>query len=240
MDSPLKIAICEDCKTDAQRLVTCICQSGLLAQWDLYESGEALVSGFLPGKYGLIFMDIYLNGIAGVEAAKAVRERDAGVVIAFTTSSEEHTLESYRLGALKYLVKPVSAGDVAEAMRLAEMILRERKTVSLLTGGRRAELPLETILYFEVQDHTVLAHTVSGVLRASQAERLSSLEARLPCPPFLRCHHSYLVNLRHVDRVESDFIMVNGGRARIRQKDFKKLTAYTKVGCLMNWGGRGK
>ncbi len=232
MGTPLRIAICEDFNADAQRLVTFICQSGISAQWDLYESAEALVSEYLPGKYGLIFMDIYLNGIGGVEAAKAIRERDAGVVITFTTSSEEHTRESYRLGALKYLVKPVSAGDVAEAMRLAEMILRERTMVSLLSGGRRVDLPLETILYFEVQDHSVLAHTVSGVLRASQAERLSSLEARLPCPPFLRCHHSYLVNLKHVDKVENDFIMVNGGRVHIRQKDLKKLTRYYKEWLL--------
>lgn len=224
MNTPLRIAICEDCADDAHRLIDCISQSVIPAAWDRFESGEALLAAFHPGKYDLMLLDIYMGGMEGVEVARLIRQQDEGVVLAFTTTSEEHTLESYRLGALKYLVKPVEAREVAEAMRLADMARRQRHTLFLLSGGRQIELPLDTILYLEAQNHTVLVHTFSGVLRASQSERLAEIELRLPCPPFLRCHYSYIVNLRYVQSVDQDFIMRNGDRVYIRQKELKKHT----------------
>lgn len=236
MNAPLKIAICEDSADDAQLLINCIRLIGMPAAWDLYESGEALLSAFLPGKYDLIFLDIYMGGMAGVEAARSVRNRDGNVVLAFTTSSDEHTRESYRLGALKYIIKPVAEKDVAEAMRLADMARRERKYISLLTGGRHVEIPLDTILYFEVQDHAVLIHTSTGTLKASQAERLAAIELLLPCPPFLRCHHSYIVNLNYVQSVEQDFVLSSGDRVHIRQRDLKKHTDAYKSWLLDKLG----
>ncbi|MCC8027911.1 MAG: LytTR family DNA-binding domain-containing protein [Clostridium sp.] len=224
MNTPLKIAICEDCSEDTQRLIDCILRSGIPAAWDQFESGEALLAAFHPGKYDLMLLDIYMNGMEGVELAGIIRSQDESVVLAFTTSSEEHTLESYRLGALKYLVKPVEARAVGESMLLADMARRHRHNLSLMSGGRWIELPLDTILYLEAQNHTVLVHTFSGILRASQSERLAEIELRLPCPPFLRCHYSYIVNLRYVQSADQDFVMRNGDRVYIRQKELKKHT----------------
>ena len=80
----------------------------------------ALLADFAPGKYDLIFLDIYMNDVQqGVNAAASIRELDALVTLAFTTVSQAHALESYRLKVFAYLEKPVQARDVREVLEHA-------------------------------------------------------------------------------------------------------------------------
>lgn len=197
MENPLKIAICEDTDADARRLQLYAEQSGLPLLCERFESDEAFLHSFHAGRYDLVFMDIYMNNaVQGIKAAEAIRETDELVMLAFTTSSLDHTLESYRLKALMYLEKPVKAEDVKETLELA---LMKRKSLSLLTltaaGGQRKDIPLDSILYFEQKNHVVEVHTASGVFVTSQSARMDEIEERLPRPPFLRCHRSFMVNL---------------------------------------------
>lgn len=226
MENPLRIAICEDVDADAALLRDCIDRSGIPAEWERFESGEALLRGFHAGQYDLVFMDIYMSGMRGVEAAEAIRGMDRHVVLAFTTTSPDHALESYRLGALKYLEKPVSPQGVRETLELVLMKQKARAKITLLIGGRQTGIPLDTILYFEQQNHVVEVHTTGGVLQTSQTVRMDGIEAALPSPPFVRSHHSFIVNLRYVQSVDSDFsdfIMSSGKRARIRRGCLKKM-----------------
>lgn len=236
MAQALQIAICEDVKDDAQRLLACICAASPASRCDVFERGEDLLRAFAPCRYDLIFLDIYLDALSGVETAQAIRRQDEGVVLAFTTGSEEHTREGYRLRALKYILKPVDPGEVADALALAEMKRRARGTFTFLTGGRRMDLPHDTILFFELRDRTVYVHTTAETLRASQTERMDAIEARVPCPPFLRSHHSFLVNLRHVQGVDRDFIMRGGARAYIRRSDVRKCADAYKAWLLYELG----
>jgi DNA-binding LytR/AlgR family response regulator len=108
----------------------------------------------------------------------------------------------------------------------------KRKSRPALTltaaGGESVEVFLDAIMYFEQKNHIVELHTAEGVLRTSQSARLGELEARLPSPPFVRCHRSYLVNLDYVqsaDREQNAFFLMNGDRADIRQGGFGKCKA---------------
>ena len=73
---------------------------------DLYSSGEEFLSGFKKGKYDLIFFDIYMEGINGIEAAAEVRKEDKSVRLIFVTTSNDFAAESYSLRADYYLLKP--------------------------------------------------------------------------------------------------------------------------------------
>ena len=235
MDMPLKIAVCEDTLADSDLLLHHIAESGIAAEREVFTSGEALLSSFLPGKYDLIFLDIYMGGIRGVEVAAEIRKADRTVTLIFTTTSTEHTLESYRLKAASYLEKPVRQADVQETLELA---LSKRNTaayISLLIEGTNQKLPLESILFFEQQNHAVMVHRQTGILRTSQTVKLNHIEPQLPdC--FFRCHHSYIVNLhaiRAVDKELKVFIMEDGSRVHIRHQSLSKaVKAYEH--CLFN------
>lgn len=229
MKPPLRIVICEDSCEDADRLKSLIMESGIPVSIELFASGEDLLQTFKPGRYDLAFIDIYMNGLSGIKAVELIRKNDTNVVIAFATSSLDHTLDSYRLGALKYLEKPIKAEDVKEALELAEMKVRSRASISLLISGEHTDVPLDSLLYFEVKNREVWAFTSSGILKISQTVKLDDIESILPSPPFIRCHHSFFVNLCYVDSMENgDFRMANGDRVYVRRGDAVKYASVFK------------
>lgn len=226
----LQIAVCEDDLSDAALLESHIKKSGVPARRHGFGSCEELLSDFTAGKYDLIFMDVYMKNTQGVhaalgiEAAAKIRTADKNVMIAFTTSSPDHTREGYQLKAFRYLEKPLVIDDVKETLELALTQRKNRPFITITTtGGGHEDIPLDSIIYFEQQNYVIEVYTTSGVLRTSKSARMDNLESRLPSPPFLRCHRSYLVNLEYVLRADKElnaFIMKNGGRADIGRGKF--------------------
>ncbi|MEA5060439.1 Transcriptional regulatory protein YpdB [bioreactor metagenome] len=224
MKEELHIGVCEDEGAAAQHLLSCIEESGIPAHCVAFTSSEELLAEFRQGLYDILFIDIYLTGMTGVEAAAKIREVDEDTMMAFTTSSTDHTLESYRLGALKYLEKPVKAKDVRETLELALLKRKTRRYLSLLIGGGLKDIPVNTILYFEQRDHAVMVHTTAGVYRTSQRVKLSDIEEKVPFASFLRCHRSYIVNLHYVMELNKElrvFSMKNGDKVYIRRQSLK-------------------
>lgn len=233
MNTPLKIAICEDTPADADYLLSHLEEIGIAVEVEAFSSGEALLLAFLPGKYDLIFLDIYMSGIRGVDAATEIRKTDRTVTLAFTTTSKEHALESYRLKAASYLEKPVRREDVREVLELVRTKRDSAAYITLLIEGINRKLPVESILFFEQQNHAVFLHTQGETLRTSQTVKLKDIEPLLPdC--FIRCHHSFIVNLRAVRGVDKElkvFTMQDGSRVYIRHQTLKKaVQAYES--CL--------
>jgi DNA-binding LytR/AlgR family response regulator len=230
----LHIAICEDDAGDAHHLRSMIAQSRVKAKVELFRSAEEMLAAWKPGKYHVAFLDIYLqDGIpGGLRAAGIMRKADRGLVIVFTTNSTEHALESYALGAPKYLLKPARAAEVAEALELAQLYTSQRQHMKLPIGGGFISIPLDAICFFEKRKHDIIVHTVSEELVPSRTETLDSLYEKLPTPPFLRCHRSFIVNFEHVARVGCDFIMDDGKVAYIRQNDRDKHVLAYNQWCL--------
>lgn len=242
MDTPLKIAICEDTPADTDLLLSHLREIGIVTEIEAFSSGEALLSAFLPGKYDLIFLDIYMVGIKGVDVAAQIRKSDRTVTLVFITTSKEHALESYRLKAASYLEKPVKLEDVREVLELVLVKRDSAAYITLLIEGENRKIPLEGILFFENQNHAVMIHTQSGVFRTSQTVKLNYIESMLP-DSFFRCHHSFIVNLQAIGSVDKElkvFTMQDGSRVHIRYQSLNKaVQAYES--CLfqsVRGGGR--
>ncbi|MCL2030050.1 MAG: LytTR family DNA-binding domain-containing protein [Oscillospiraceae bacterium] len=228
MALPLKIAICEDIPQDAAQLKEWIGASGVPAEVSLFESGEAFLAARPSRRFHLVFMDIYLNGMSGVETARALRETDKRCQIVFITTSAAHALESYGVDAMQYLVKPGGIGpEVIAALlgrveRLREKIAAE--VCPVVSGGRRRDIPLGDILFAEVYDKQCHIHVLGEAGRETVVAlmRLDELAALLPPPRFLRCHRSNIVNLEHVVRIRDDFILSTGDLVYVRRGDRTK------------------
>ena len=117
------IAVCEDDPVDRARLCAMIGQGCVPASVEEFDSGEAFLSAWQPERYDLIFMDIFLAGMDGVEAVRRVREQDGDIPVAFTTASKDFALESYRLDVKRYIEK----GDPAAQEQVNEMLALERE-----------------------------------------------------------------------------------------------------------------
>ncbi|MCL2632401.1 MAG: LytTR family DNA-binding domain-containing protein [Coriobacteriia bacterium] len=219
----LRIAIAEDTLSDIEILIGLIDKCQQEHQLSTFQSGEAMLADFESGLYDLIFLDIFMYELNGIQTAERIRETDTQVVIVFTTTSEDFTRESYRLNAYKYLVKPLVLEDVQDALDLA-VLKRDKEqgaTLAIVYENVPVVIPLTDILFIESANRRSLVHTDDETYTTTMT--IDALERLLPSPRFTRSHRSYLVNFDRVDEVDSDFIMDNGTVAYITVKNHRKM-----------------
>ena len=217
----MNIAICDDRFEERAHLRTLLVEylkaGGLEAAIDVFANGEALLDAFAPGKYQIVFQDIYLgqNGISGIKAAEMIRELDSEVSIIFTTVSVEHGPTSYEVKADYYIVKPVDKERLEKALdRCRAQFDRYAKTIEISVNWQVIKIRLRDIYYAEVVRNNVILHTSSGASIARMA--FEELINKLDGSSLIRCHRSYVVNLIHVtDMRDSSFILKDGSRIMI-------------------------
>ena len=108
----MRIAIVDDLKTERallkERLSQQLALRGVEADILGFESGEAFLAAEKERRFSAAFLDIYMEGLSGMDAAKELRKTDTDCLLIFTTTSTDHALEGFQVRALHYLVKPFS------------------------------------------------------------------------------------------------------------------------------------
>lgn len=201
---PLRLAICDDLPEEREALLALLEQAPIATVCAQFASSEELLEAFRPGGFDLLLMDIYMNGMTGVEAVRKIREMDETIPIAFTTTSTEHTLESYRLSVLKYLEKPVRQKDINDLLRLVKL---QRDSIPRLTvqqNGTVQKLPFSGLLYLEQKGHHVMISRKDGSI-VQLYGKLSDLLPQLEEQPFFCPHKSYCVNLAFVRGINEEY-----------------------------------
>lgn len=229
----IRIGVVEDDPAQCQRVLDYLnryqSESGENFVVSVFDDGARLVERYQP-VYDILLMDIQMKELDGIDAARAIRERDGDVVIVFITSAPQYAINGYEVGALSYLLKPVPWFAFQQELKRSIAQVRRRADDAMLVeaGGSSMRLSLADVLYFESIRHTIIIHTLSGKLSITSS--LKKMEEQLAERPFFRSNSCYLVNLDHVSGVEDqDCVMSNGERLRIsrpRKKDF--MTALTE------------
>lgn len=150
----MRVAIIDDMPQDRHRL------SAEVSRWarqqslplavppDLFESGEEFLGNFSSGKYDVVFLDIYMGGINGMDTARKIRETDAACRLVFTTTSSEFAVDSYEVDSSWYLVKPYSYEKLSQALDRCSLSWQEQNEFLLISGRSGEEkLPLHQIAW---------------------------------------------------------------------------------------------
>lgn len=174
-----------------------------------FASGEDLLRGYDNG-CDILLLDVEMPGMDGMETARTLRERDAGVVIVFITNIARYAVEGYEVEALDFILKPVSYFAFSVKMDRAVRRARQqaRHTVCLQLADGMQMLDTQDIHYLETQSRMLYYHTAKGVFKLRGS--LSAAEKELAPWHFARCNQCYLVNLRYVSSVEQDKVQVAG------------------------------
>ena len=196
-----------------------------------FEDGAALIGDYKP-VYDIILMDIQMEHVDGMTAARAVREVDQEAILVFITSAPQFAINGYQVGALSYLLKPLPwfAFSQELARCLEALAKRQGASVLLQSGAATHRVPVADIVYVESIKHRLTVHTTDGAA-ISIVSTLKAMEARLEGMDFFRSNSCYLVSLRHVRGVaDQECLMTNGDRLRVsrpRKKAFMSaLAAY--------------
>lgn len=224
----IRIAIVEDSDRDA----------AVLAEYVNRALGEAGETGeitrfsnpvnFLEnyrGSFEIVFMDIELPDINGMDTAKRLREVDSNVILIFVTNMAQFAVGGYAVDAMDFMVKPVSYDNlrlkIARALKRIDSRKAEKLIINGKTGAKVVVIP--QIRYVEVMNHKLTIYLTDGEVTASGS--LNKLESKLAGFPFSRCNNCYLVNLNYVTQVD-DFTVYLGKDAlalsRSRKKAFLK------------------
>ena len=118
----MRIAIADDNIQDTEKLTEEL--TAALSEFgyeneriECFESGEALLKKFEAGRYEIIFLDIFLGGINGIDTAKEIRRKDKDVRLVFQTTSNDFAAQSYQLNADYYLLKPCTSENVRNMLQ---------------------------------------------------------------------------------------------------------------------------
>ena len=222
----IRIAIVEDAAFDRQVLRDCLREYGQETGTELqiteFTDGSAFLEQY-PEDLDLIFMDIMMDGTDGLTIARKLRRRDDKVLLVFVTSMVQYAVQGYSVDAMDFIVKPVTYTGLKLCMDRVVRRLNETAPVRLCFSNREGTHSVDAaeICYIESLEHKIVVHTVQEEIPSDMS--LASAEKMVKALPFFRCHVSYLVNLRYVDRISGNDVWVNGDRlaiSRYRRKDF--------------------
>ncbi len=210
----LKVVIVDD-----EELARAIIREHLAAHADVEIAAEC-ANGFEAVKAvsecrpDLIFLDIQMPKLNGFEVLELI---EPGPAVIFVTAYDQYALRAFEVHAVDYLLKPVSAERLAQALERARSAQGERIPVAeLVRDAREHRKPLERILirdgskvhvipaekidYFEAQDDYVCIKT--GGKEHLKQETLANLEDLLDLGRFIRIHRSYILNIERLARIE--------------------------------------
>ena len=205
----MRIAYCEDEPAQAALVRAMILQWAesrkITAEVILYESAEEFLFKNEVFAYDIVFLDIAMRQMNGVELARAIRRKDRALPIAFLTADRTFAIEGYELHAVRYLLKPVAMEKLGslldELLETAEADAQDTDCITVGEKGAVRKISESSICYIEVLGHYTQLHLKdSSAVRIK--ESLAAVAAMLHQKElFVKCHRSFVVNLRYVEKI---------------------------------------
>ena len=150
----MRIAIVDDLSGERallrEQLARQLARRGAEAELLEFDSGEAFLAAEKERRFTAAFLDIYMEGMTGMEAARALRKTDTDCLLVFTTTSTDHALEGFQVRALHYLVKPFAEGEIdALTDELLARVPQPEKFMELRVEGGEIRLRYRDIIRAE-------------------------------------------------------------------------------------------
>ena len=236
---PIKILICDDRRSDAKDLRDHIMTYAVNTKNDMdvlcCSESEQVVSVLQNSEeFDIIFLDIYMDKLNGMEIAQAIREYNNSSRIVFFSTSRDHALEAYGVNAVQYLVKPVAYADIEKTL---ELILKDSKlaekvitvnSVSAVVRIRPSELVCS-----ETEKHYQIITLAGGSTQKVRISRSALYDLLAEHSEFINVGASFIINMKYVIQITSKEIVLDrnkhipvprGAYPELRKKYFDYYT----------------
>lgn len=188
-----------------------------------HNSGQNLIDEWENTRYDLLFLDIDMPNLNGVDTARIIRKNDINVIIVFLTGFEKYALTGYEVQAYRYILKPISKSEMFRLLDDAYKTVQQRRTefITINMDGTYIKLSINDIIYIESFNHTVNIVTRFSTIKYNRG--MQYMESLLASLGFARCHRSFLVNVKHITSLKNGFANLSNGsfvpvsRSRVNQ-----------------------
>ena len=215
----IRIAVCDDEKKYLDESAALLSEYALLRNIHFSVEQFENPSGFLDKldkgeNYDVYLLDVYMPGLTGVSVATELRRRNDESPVIFLTSSRDHAVEAFGVGATHYLLKPYTKDDFFAAMDKAMHSINQDKpkTVLMKTVNGYHNISISKIVYCESSNHNQTICFVDEEptsVRISQAELWEKLS---PFGQFYLCGKTYIINLEQIEKIPSDMVEMTTGK----------------------------
>jgi len=206
----IRCCVIDDEPLAAQLINSYILRTPYLADAGTFSSAQEAIKKVLDGEIDLIFLDINMPQLNGLEFARIV---PPATRVIFTTAYDSYAVEGFRVNALDYLLKPISYEEFSKATTRALHALSDsRATAQPVTDSiivkseyKLIQILIDDILYIEgLKDYVKIVTTDTTVMTLMN---IKTLERALPTDRFMRVHRSFIVNKRHITVIERNRIV---------------------------------
>ena len=208
-----------------------ISQTKLLEFAGECSSGAEAYQFITTGQVDILFLDIEMPGITGIELMKSLPVKP---IIIFTTAKRDYAIDVFDLNVADYLIKPVTPQRLLEAITKAGKIFEnrnatisrvEKEFIFLKDKKILKKINISEILWIEAMGDYIKIHTPEKWYMAHTS--LRQLEVKLPTEKFMKIHRSYIIALNKIDSIEDNVIHVNNNMIPLadscRQQLFEKI-----------------
>jgi DNA-binding LytR/AlgR family response regulator len=221
----MRIAVVED-QAFYQKQMSLLChefgmQHNVHLELDQFSDGEAFLDAFHPGAYAIIFMDIYLKEMNGVDVAKQMRGRDPNCLLVFMTASESHMPEAFSCHAFEYITKPFSAERLFQVLQDAISHLpSEASCIEIICEHQPTSLELHEILSVTSDLHYLKFEMTDGTIHRSRMTMSAFYPMVEEDSRFVLINRGILLNADYVVAMDHyNCILADGRTYPIRVRD---------------------
>ena len=232
----LNIAVVDDLEIDCERIENCIEQYFLdrhkTANVVRYRNAEDFLKAYRKGAYQIMFLDVIMGEMNGLELAKRVRNGDKDICIIFMSSTRDFVFESFPSAPEGYLCKPFEYAAFAEVMdRTLNKLFAEKKYFKIRLTSGEIDVASEEIVAVLSNNHSVSVKMITGEILESNM-LFSNFQTILENEPnFLECNRGIIINMDYALQFRGDTIMMQDKtiypvRRRGRKDISSKFTIY--------------
>ncbi|MCL2821449.1 MAG: LytTR family DNA-binding domain-containing protein [Oscillospiraceae bacterium] len=212
-DKNLKIALCDDESIHRDTLKEALTVCGALPQETIiteFSNGKSLLEKHIECSHDIVFLDIEMEGLSGLETGQKLRDIDRNVIIIYLTSYKKYVFKSFKIEPFDYILKPINNSKICEVLTRAIKKHREQfYIVDFSWYDKSYTLKACDIVHIESDIRHVTFVTDNNKYKS--VGKLDDYEKRLSPYGFLRCHQSFLINMNYVKSIESKSIITTLG-----------------------------